>query len=59
MIRRYTLAEMGAIWSDQARFEGMLRVELAVVRAQAARGLIPAGALEAIESRARRSRRPG
>ena len=53
MIRRYTLAEMGAIWSDQARFEGMLRVELAVARAQAARGLIPAAALEAIESRAR------
>jgi adenylosuccinate lyase len=53
MIRRYTLAEMGAIWSEQARFEGMLRVELAVARAQAARGLIPAGALEALESRAR------
>ena len=32
MIRRYTLAEMGAIWSDQARFEEMLRVELAVAR---------------------------
>ncbi len=53
MIRRYTLAEMGAIWSEQARFEGMLRVELAVARAQAARGLIPTGALEALESRAR------
>jgi adenylosuccinate lyase len=53
MIRRYTLAEMGAIWSEQARFEGMLRVELAVARAQAARGLIPAVALEALESRAR------
>jgi adenylosuccinate lyase len=52
MIRRYTLAEMGALWTDRARFEGMLRVELAVVRAQAARGLIPADALAAIESRA-------
>ncbi len=52
MIVRYTLAEMGAIWSDQARFEQILRVELAVARAQAARGLIPAGALEAIETRA-------
>ena len=30
MIRRYTLPEMGAIWSDAARFEAMLRVELAV-----------------------------
>jgi adenylosuccinate lyase len=52
MIRRYTLAEMGAIWSETARFEGMLRVELAVARAQAGRGLIPADALAALESRA-------
>ena len=37
MIRRYTLAEMGAIWSDAAHFEEMLRVELAVARVQAAR----------------------
>jgi adenylosuccinate lyase len=53
MIRRYTLAEMGAIWSEQARFEQMLRVELAVSRAQSARGLVPAAALEAMEARAR------
>jgi len=53
VIRRYTLAEMGAIWSETARFEGMLRVEIAVVRAQVARGTVPAEALAAIESRAR------
>ncbi len=53
MIRRYTLPEMGAIWSDQARFAAMLRVELAVARVQAARGAIPATALTALESRAR------
>ena len=41
MIRRYTLPEMGAIWTDTARFEAMLRVEFAVARAQAARGQIP------------------
>jgi adenylosuccinate lyase len=52
MIRRYTLAEMGAIWSETARFEHMLQVELAVARAQAARGQVPAAALEAIEARA-------
>jgi adenylosuccinate lyase len=52
VIRRYTLAEMGAIWSETARFEQMLRVELAVARAQASRGLIPADALEALETRA-------
>ena len=52
MIPRYTLPEMGAIWSDEARFGSMLRVELAVARVQAARGLIPAEALVAIETRA-------
>jgi adenylosuccinate lyase len=43
---------MGAIWTDRARFEAMLRVELAVSRAQAARGAVPAEALAAIEARA-------
>ncbi len=53
MIRRYTLPEMGAIWSDAARFEQMLRVELAVARAQVPRGMVPPAALAAIEARAR------
>jgi len=52
MIRRYTLAEMGAIWTEGARFEQMLRVELAVARAQAARGLVPKEALAVIEEKA-------
>src|SRR5205823_1236670 len=52
VIRRYTLPEMGAIWTEKARFEQMLRVELAVTRAQAARGVVPADALANIESRA-------
>jgi adenylosuccinate lyase len=52
VIRRYTLPEMAAIWSDEARFEHILRVELEVARAQTARGLIPAPALAAMESRA-------
>ncbi len=53
MIGRYTLAEMGAIWTETARFESMLRVELAVARAQAKRGQVPAAALAALETRAR------
>jgi adenylosuccinate lyase len=53
VIPRYTLPEMGAIWTDQARFEQMLRVELAVARAQVARGTVPAAAMAALESRAR------
>ena len=52
MIRRYTLPEMAAIWSEAARFEHILQVELAVARAQASRGVIPAAALEAIERKA-------
>jgi adenylosuccinate lyase len=52
VIRRYTLPEMGAIWTDEARFGHMLRVELAVSRAQARRGRVPQEALAAIEARA-------
>ncbi len=44
---------MAAIWSEAARFEQMLRVEVAVARAQVARGMVPAEALAAIEARAR------
>ena len=47
MIPRYTLAEMAAIWSDEARFEAMLLVELAVARAEARRGQVPADAARA------------
>jgi adenylosuccinate lyase len=43
---------MGLIWSDRARFEAMLRVELAVARAQSRRGQVPPDALAVIESRA-------
>ena len=53
MIPRYTLPEMGAIWTEQAHFEQMLRVEIAVARAQVSRGTVPAKAVRAIESRAR------
>ena len=52
MIRRYTRPEMGALWSDEARFAAMLRVELAVARAQVAAGLVPAEALAAMQARA-------
>ena len=53
MIPRYTLAEMAAIWADEARFGAMLRVELAVARAQVRRGQVPPDALAVIERRAR------
>jgi adenylosuccinate lyase len=53
VIRRYTRPEMGAAWSDEARFGAMLRVELAVARAQVARGMISADAFAVIAERAR------
>jgi adenylosuccinate lyase len=53
MIPRYTLPEMGALWSDQARFEQMLRVELAVLHALEERGVVPADAVRAVEQRGR------
>ncbi|MGH2408533.1 MAG: adenylosuccinate lyase [Candidatus Limnocylindrales bacterium] len=53
MIPRYTLPEMGALWTDEAHFAAMLRVEIAVARAQVSRGQVPMTALAAIEARAR------
>ena len=53
MIPRYTLPEMGAIWTDRARFEAMLRVGLAVARAEVGRGQVPAEVYAAIEAGAR------
>ena len=53
MIPRYTLPEMGALWTDQARFEAMLRVEVAALRAVERHGLVPAGVAQEVESSAR------
>jgi adenylosuccinate lyase len=50
MIPRYTLPEMGAVWSEEHRFQLFARVEIAVVRARARRGLVPAADLAAIEA---------
>ena len=32
MIQRYTLKEMGRIWTDQARYDAWLKVEVAACR---------------------------
>jgi adenylosuccinate lyase len=53
MIRRYTRPEMGAVWSDEAKYAKWLAVELAVCEAYARRGTIPADAVERIRRRAR------
>ena len=44
MIQRYTHPEMGAIWSEQRRYETWLEVELAAADTMAEAGIIPAEA---------------
>jgi adenylosuccinate lyase len=50
VIARYTLPEMGELWSEANRFRLLTEVEVAVVRARARRGLVPAADLAAIEA---------
>ena len=52
MIERYTLPEMGAIWSLQNKFQKWLDVEIAVCEVHAEDGIIPSDALEQIKSKA-------
>src|SRR5437870_1857902 len=53
MIERYTLPEMGALWSEETKFQKWLDVEIAVCEVHAEMGTIPREALEQIKSRAR------
>ena len=53
MIERYTLPEMGALWSDQSKFQKWLDVEIAVCEVHAELGSIPREALEQIKARAK------
>ncbi len=53
MIPRYTLPDMGALWTDEAHFTQMLRVEIAALRAVEKRGMVPAGVTDDVEARAR------
>lgn len=52
MIERYTLPEMGAIWSQQNKFQKWLDVEIAVCEVHAEDGTIPADAIEEIKAKA-------
>jgi adenylosuccinate lyase len=53
MIPRYTREEIGAVWSDEYRFETYLKVEIAVCRAWNRRGVIPDEDLRIIEQQAK------
>jgi adenylosuccinate lyase len=48
MIARYTRPEMGAIWSDQNKYQSWLKVELAASEALAELGEVPKEAAEAL-----------
>ncbi|MGH3201547.1 MAG: adenylosuccinate lyase [Streptosporangiaceae bacterium] len=50
MIERYTLPEMGRVWSEAHKYELWGRVELLVLEAQARAGTVPAGSVEAVRS---------
>lgn len=53
MIERYTLPEMGNLWTDNYKFKTWLRVEIAVCEAQAELGYIPKEAVEEIKAKAK------
>ena len=52
MIERYTLPEMGEIWTDTYKLKTWLQVEIAVCEAQAELGYIPTEAVEEIKVKA-------
>jgi len=52
MIERYTLPEMGAVWSLENKFQKWLDVEIAVCEVHADDGIIPPSALSEIKAKA-------
>lgn len=52
MIARYTLPEMGQVWSEQTKLTNWLKIEILVCEAWAQLGAIPPAALENIRNRA-------
>jgi adenylosuccinate lyase len=52
VIERYTLPEIGALWTEEAKYRAWLEVEFAVCRARAQLGEIPAEEVEELAERA-------
>jgi adenylosuccinate lyase len=52
VIERYTLPEIGAVWTEEAKYRAWLRVELAVSRARAQLGEIPTEEVEELTEKA-------
>ena len=53
MIERYTLPEMGKIWTESAKFQSWLKVEIAACEANFSLGKIPEDAMIDIRSNAK------
>ncbi len=53
MIERYTLPEMGRIWTENAKFQSWLRVEIAACEANCSLGKMPEAALKEIRLNAK------
>ena len=53
MIERYTLPEMGALWTEDNKFRTWLEVEIEAARAMARYNIIPRPAFKIIEKKAR------
>lgn len=53
VIERYTLPEMGQLWTEQYKYQTWLQVEIAVCEAQAELGYIPKEAVEEIKAKAK------
>jgi adenylosuccinate lyase len=52
VIERYTLPEIGAVWTEEAKYRAWLEVELAVCRARAELGEIPSEEVEELAEKA-------
>jgi adenylosuccinate lyase len=50
VIERYTLPEMGRIWSDTHKYELWCRVEVLVLEANAAAGVVPASSVDPVRA---------
>jgi adenylosuccinate lyase len=50
MIERYTLPEMGRVWSDAHKYELWCRVEVLVLEANAKAGTVPADSVEPVRN---------
>jgi len=52
LIERYTLPEIGNVWTEEAKYRAWLKVEIAVCRARAKLGEIPAEEVEELATKA-------